>query len=540
MRRQVGNVLVAWLLFLAPCASAADAEARLTLTPDARVAGETMVALHSGFLDVSPASPGPLDVRLEFSSAHGRLPEYIWVETPLRGGSDNRDARNATLAWGPGTLSRIVCHERCSIYVFAVPEAPVDLHIDGGLDGALALVEEDDFRHAGMAAAGAENSFRYDLPRGMLRLGPGAWDAPEVAASGQIGLVVANATLEWMTPEGAQTLEVRHSVTKKVVAGVVLEKRTIARHAFLVFDSASLVLAPTRMTSFAPSATLQVEGILAAPAATGWVDFAGVHYDLDGDALEAAGTWTARLNGAGRADSLPFPALVRTPSSTVSLDGDLRRLAIADQEIAMPPASADAVSASALVGVAALLAALAWAMRCLVPLYTRIARAKVLENANRRALHAAIAAVPGRSVADLARATGFAEVVVRHHLGMLLLHRMVREENAGRLRFFYVVDNASTLSAIAMAALRDPTRRRVAEAIAAAPRGLSQLETAAMLGISPRLVSHHLGRLREVGLVATGAALPRRYVATADLARALGAPTALPAGDASGLHSSAG
>lgn len=168
-------------------------------------------------------------------------------------------------------------------------------------------------------------------------------------------------------------------------------------------------------------------------------------------------------------------------------------------------------------------------------LFTRIAPSDVLANANRSLVHAALAAAPGSSVAELARATGLSRIVVQHHLRMLSACKLVLAAERERGASYYVAGALATRQeAHILALLRDSSRLRIVSALEAWPEGLTQRDLVERTGLSQRLVSHHASRLEAAGALRRVGANPCRYVRADALVRLT------PAGSSAGGRTAAG
>jgi predicted transcriptional regulator len=133
-------------------------------------------------------------------------------------------------------------------------------------------------------------------------------------------------------------------------------------------------------------------------------------------------------------------------------------------------------------------------------------------------VYEAIRARPVRTVAELTRDTALNEIVVRHHVRMLEQHRLVARRPMGRFRAYVAVDGSA--GPLPPEALRDETRRAIAQLLAESPLPLTQKSIAQRCGVSTRLVSYHLARLERDGLAAGNGTTPRLYRAAGALAPA--------------------
>ena len=190
------------------------------------------------------------------------------------------------------------------------------------------------------------------------------------------------------------------------------------------------------------------------------------------------------------------------------MDGDASRVVLGGAAIvaASPPART-AVE----VGLVGLALALLWRLggHLWLPLYSRIAPSRVLENPNRAAILDLVATTPGMDIARVHRAMRLTRVVAIHHLRVLESHGLVVSRRTGRSRSYFPAGDRTPPARAA--ALLDETRARVLAAVR--ERALTQNEISDATGLARRLVAYHLARLRSVGLVEGDGARPKRYAA---------------------------
>lgn len=157
------------------------------------------------------------------------------------------------------------------------------------------------------------------------------------------------------------------------------------------------------------------------------------------------------------------------------------------------------IGAGAGISIVALLAFLTeqgryWLLRLLwVPLYSRLERSELLDQATREEVDAAIEDEPGIHLRELARRVDASYSTVLYHLRRLESAGLVRSERDGVKRRFYPVD----------ARVPDgdaPTRDRVLAIVEAEP-GIHQSAIARELDLSRQLVSYHLEQLETEGRV---------------------------------------
>lgn len=143
--------------------------------------------------------------------------------------------------------------------------------------------------------------------------------------------------------------------------------------------------------------------------------------------------------------------------------------------------------------------ALRWLAPLAVPLYARLRGHELTRHPKRAALLALLRERPGLTTRDLVVSTRMNQGTILHHLRALERGGLVRSKRVGRERA-WADKAAGRLDRPTLDTLREPMRARIVEALRQAP-GLTQRELARALGLSPATVSHHLGALKDAGLV---------------------------------------
>lgn len=135
-----------------------------------------------------------------------------------------------------------------------------------------------------------------------------------------------------------------------------------------------------------------------------------------------------------------------------------------------------------------------WWIKVLAPLYTRLARAELLDHDKRDAIYQHVDENPGIHVRQLQRELELKNGTMFHHLRMLEDQDMVRSVEDGMYRRYYLTgqapDDAGTPS----------TAQRVARAIVADPGSTNQ-QLAEALDVEPSTVHYHVDNLAEEGRV---------------------------------------
>ena len=511
---KVAAACLVLLVLVAGAAQAAATRAEVRSPHPLRATGSLVLAAPVGALDLAPALRDGVDVVLAWDAAEGSL--LTSTRDYYAGAAYVEDERgNASLTWGAGTLRLHGCAEGCKALLYALPGGSVGL--EGAVDGPLLPAGSPVTYWTGSATAGAPDAFLYEVGETWLDAGAGA--APGgtrvqgaiARATGPFGLMAWGVRVDASHDgrnESLQTGTTREPFTGP--GGVPLGERSVRRSLVLEVTQGALEVpagASLRLLASAPA--LRLSGALDAREADGWVEVDGRRRALEGDDVTLHGDVEASLAFAAGA------LLAEPGASDARVAGDAVVLVNgAGTPTAQVPRAAAGVG---LLGL--LLAALFLLKPGLVGAYTRLQRASVLRNPNRTRLYEAIRATPGAHMLELARITGMAEGVVRHHLGILVQHSFIVERGEGRVRSYFLIDGTvDRAGQDLLVALKDETRRRIATEVASAARPLSQTEVAQRVGVSVRLASYHLGRLERAGLVLSHGSMPQRYSPTPALA----------------------
>ncbi|MGQ9582543.1 MAG: winged helix-turn-helix transcriptional regulator [Thermoplasmatota archaeon] len=168
--------------------------------------------------------------------------------------------------------------------------------------------------------------------------------------------------------------------------------------------------------------------------------------------------------------------------------------------------SSSAAGAAAAVGLAAWLAALvgvseqgkyALLKLIVVPLYTKIRREEVLDHFTRGRIYGIVESSPGVHYTLIKKRLGVGNGTLTYHLATLEREGFIRAEWDGLYKRFYPAGfPASRTGAVEPG----PVQKEILGLVSSRP-GVSQKEIALETGLSKRVVSYHISRLMEVGLI---------------------------------------
>lgn len=508
------------LLMMVPPATAASVDGEIQ-SPQIHIEGELLVSSASAAIDLAPAARAGEAWTISFSSLDGR---YVTAERDHASASGGLagltpqpgEPTQEAIALGAGRIGNVSCAERCTLLL--VPEGDASVSWQGRLDGLLSEHRVPEAYFAGMH--GQAGAFRWIPPAGSITLG--AADDRQTGAprfTGDATLVVWNATASAADAEQTFQIETWTRTERTAAVGPASLTHITVRYAVLHLRDAILNLgAQSDAMYVGPPQRYDLDGTILSPAAHGELVVDGALHRLDGRSL--------RIDGAvgGSMGLRPAAApIADNPESRAQLRGTADVVSIGAQVIERTPTvAAERVAwSAALMGG---LATLAWLARgaAFGALYTRLTRGTLLDNPNRARIYATVQANPGITPAALTRLVGMNEIVVRHHMRMLVHHRVVLTQRTGKLRSYVAAQDQRIPGDLpALATLQHERRRRLAESVVRSTAPPSQAELASALSMSARLVSHHVRKLESAGLLRKLGAMPYHYQATPTLARLL-------------------
>lgn len=238
------------------------------------------------------------------------------------------------------------------------------------------------------------------------------------------------------------------------------------------------------------SGTLDKTSATLAPGAS--VDVTIV-VEASADALAGNTTALLRIQDQGYMTDARIPIVVFVESTPAALEASATQGSLA-------MAVAAALAGGALVAIAFWRRA-EWlryaALSALLPLYSRLAPTRLLDQERREAIYRAIQEEPGIHFAALLQRTGLASGVATYHVRLLERYNLVKSHRDGPLRRF-------TPALVAMPprppAPITPMQQRVLDLLASGP--LTQREIAERLGVSQQGANRHVKALERRGALA--------------------------------------
>lgn len=517
-------LIVLGILLVCPLAAAAPVWADLTFEEPARLDGAARVVFEEGAIDLSEAlrAGGAIEMPVEILEGFQKLQRRLRV---LELESIEPDTENITVPRGPATLRIETCAGACEVLLYSEGEGRLEM--GGRIASGFAWTTEARSYHKLAAKPGVPGAFYYPVPPGTLSFASGerredaaALVADDVRASGRLHLFLANVTVQVVTSEGTRPFEV---VDRDEGGAAQVGVNRLKTYMWLDLRLDGSGLSPERpVLLFGRDPTVTIDGRVQSASATGIVREGAKTRSIDDEPLTAVGTFDLRpaLVLAAHAP-LGGASLLSEPDVRASLEGDATYLSVAHEPLVRESATLPvATSIGALLVLALALKLL------LVPLYSRVSAARVLGHERRRRIHALLAERPGITAVEIARSLDVPRAAVLHHLSMLEGHRFVVARRVGWARQYFLPEGAPSAEALVVhKVLADPTRRDIALRVRSMPFA-TQPSLIAQTGLSQRLVSYHLERLCEAGLVSAREGRPRVYTATPALASALPAPEA--------------
>lgn len=137
-----------------------------------------------------------------------------------------------------------------------------------------------------------------------------------------------------------------------------------------------------------------------------------------------------------------------------------------------------------------------------VPLFTRIAKSELLDNDVRAEIFELIKQNPGINVSEIARRLDIAWGTATHHLQKLRAERMIAIRRVANQKCYFQNGGSYTPQEMdVMSATKNQTAKRIAELLVKAGPHCHR-DIAESLDVSPALVSFHMRKLLDAGVVA--------------------------------------
>ncbi len=133
-------------------------------------------------------------------------------------------------------------------------------------------------------------------------------------------------------------------------------------------------------------------------------------------------------------------------------------------------------------------------------LFSRIQKDDLLDHPVRSQLMHAVETHPGAHYQHLVKEVGKGRGVVEHHLRKLESGGLIQRKRTDGYTCYFAKGRVDNRVMDALPAMKSPTAAKLVESVLARP-GVTAKELAATLGISPSTASHHIGRLRQAGLL---------------------------------------
>lgn len=489
------------MILLAPVASASPTTFDLSGAGEVEVEGDASVRLTSpaGFWVGQGGGGGA------FLARSGKLSLYSWRESAL--GVD-----------GSGAYNSLEDADREDVpldrVAFELRVAPQD-------DGGVVFISEDTVVLAGrasgsrapqMAAAANEgNPLPVETPRvtpftipsvewtweeGDLLVGnmslPGydvrglpGLEAPTLRLNGTAVLAIHDGTLVLAGRE-VELGNWTEDGTPAGPGGSGIRRRVLA---VIEIDGEVALALPPSFALGGSHVEVALEGRALWPAATGQFTADGVTYQVSGEAVDLAGSFSFGVD--------PTSAATAALPTRYSGEGELTSARIEGRLVWRAPQQVLAPELRASVAIA-LGALLVLALKIIGILYTRIRSDELLEHPRRRGIYETVLAHPGIHFRELHRASGGAYGPFLFHIRLLSEGGYLRSERRGRYRqvFATVSPPGATSGA---PAIPNPVARAVFAALAEG--AVRPGDVAVRLGVSRQLASYHLQRLEKAGLV---------------------------------------
>lgn len=212
------------------------------------------------------------------------------------------------------------------------------------------------------------------------------------------------------------------------------------------------------------------------------------------------------LVGVGMAFDFTMRSNLRTGPYSVS-EGNGGQLSVSNVGARTVPVwrmltTAEVVGAGIVAAAAGLLVWLWPALKsiAIAPFYSRIARPRALDHANRDTLHEIVRAEPGLHFQEIARRSGMGRGTVDHHLRKLVQTGILTQVAGPGYTCYFVAGAVDRRAMNGAPLLKAAGARQVVDAVARSP-GASLSQVARSIGASVPSVHQHVHRLSDAGLL---------------------------------------
>lgn len=243
------------------------------------------------------------------------------------------------------------------------------------------------------------------------------------------------------------------------------------------------------MVSPLGSLKIDVDGVVESPSLLGSIRMNDEVVNMDGDPARMEGRFSMEPTAQKGEDHAMF-----------SFQGDVETLTVGPEQY---HSESTVTQAAGLAIILAGVGATVWHVAksgVLVPLYAKLTRRKVLDQATRQQVHDKVMEDPGCTTRTVASALQISWSTAAYHLRVLRHMGLITAKRQGRHDHHFVTGGSSQSQQRVQAALQNPTTRRIAQLITQHP-GLIQKDVCEALGIAPSTASDHLKRLRDAGAV---------------------------------------
>ncbi|MHB8633415.1 MAG: hypothetical protein ACYDBQ_05525 [Thermoplasmatota archaeon] len=207
--------------------------------------------------------------------------------------------------------------------------------------------------------------------------------------------------------------------------------------------------------------------------------------------------WQGEFVGAftGSCVSCPPPGCVGSPLVPARLAGQAP-----SARAALSPLATAAIAALSVAALGAALWPLLRRTPWVLPLFSRILPDRALDHEARRRIVEIVKEKQGIHLQALVGELGLARATAEHHVRVLLAHRLIHERRIGRYRCYFLGVAHKLASAPPRVTLRSQYARDILRQASALP-GSSVSTIAHAIQAPPRVVSYHVQRLAEAGLL---------------------------------------
>ncbi len=511
---QGGSLLVTFaiaaLLLLMPLAAADQAGQELEMELPLNLAGSLDAQATNGAVAMGPFAEAPQEFALRLQASQADVTVTNLTETSTTGNTGGerlllpKESSPQSTKYPTYRDAQVRLDEASTgFYLLAHSKEDASFSMEP-LSREATLDNEAQGRKLSHATNPTANHHTYSVDDDMLGL---SGNDPFTVITGDFTVLLFETSFVLDHEQGSQQFETgesHSSTTKDQLPGVLPDVlpdelpvdpmvRKHAQFAVMELQDARLAVRAVGpealMVSPLGSLKIDVDGVVESPSLLGSIRMNDETVDLQGDPARMEGRFTMQPTSQKGENRAVF-----------SFNGDVETLTVGPEQY---QSESTMTQAAGLAIILAGVGATVWHVTksgLLVPLYAKLTRRKVLDQATRQNVHDKVMEDPGCTTRTVASALRISWSTAAYHLRVLRHMGLITAKRQGRHDHHFVMGGSSQQQQLVQAALQNPTTRRIAQLIKEHP-GIIQKDVCEHLGIAPSTASDHLRRLRDAGAV---------------------------------------